>query len=101
LHIWENTFLILYATTTLASQFGLVQASALAALFYIIRNLVYAASSFPIGYLGDDVEFDRRGFVDSSLEGLATMDGPDVHIFYITTLGGDVFQVLVRQPCMD
>jgi hypothetical protein len=38
------------------------------------------------------VEFDRHGFVDSSLEGLAAMDGPDVHMFYITALGSDVFQ---------
>lgn len=50
---FSHTLLILYATTTLAPQMGLVEASALAALFYIIRNMVYAASSFPIGYLGD------------------------------------------------
>jgi MFS family permease len=50
---FSHTLLILYATTTLAPQVGLVQASALAALFYIIRNVVYAAASFPVGYLGD------------------------------------------------
>lgn len=42
--------------------------------------------------VADDVESDRRGFVDSSLEGLAAMDGSDVHMFYTTSLGGDVFQ---------
>ncbi len=47
------TLLILYATTSLTPEFGLLKASALAASFYIIRNVVYAASSFPIGYLGD------------------------------------------------
>jgi MFS family permease len=50
---FSHTLLILYATTTLTPQVGLVQASALAASFYIIRNVVYAAASFPIGYLGD------------------------------------------------
>ena len=50
---FSHTLLILYATTTLAPQIGLVEASALAALFYIIRNVVYAAASFPVGYLGD------------------------------------------------
>jgi MFS family permease len=50
---FSHTLLILYATTTLTPQVGLVQASALAAFFYIIRNIVYAASSFPVGYLGD------------------------------------------------
>jgi MFS family permease len=50
---FSHTLLILYATTTLAPQIGLVQASALAALFYILRNVVYAAASFPVGYLGD------------------------------------------------
>lgn len=52
---FSPTLLILYATTTLAPQFGLLQASALSALFYIIRNIVYAAASFPIGYLGDRI----------------------------------------------
>jgi MFS family permease len=52
---FSPTLLILYATTTLAPQFGLLQASALSALFYIIRNIVYAAASFPIGILGDKI----------------------------------------------
>jgi ABC-type Fe3+-hydroxamate transport system substrate-binding protein len=42
--------------------------------------------------IGNGVEFDRRGFIDTSLEGLAAMDGTDVHMFYTTALGGDVFQ---------
>jgi MFS family permease len=52
---FSHTLLILYATTTLSPQLGLVQASALAAFFYIIRNIVYAAASFPVGYLADIV----------------------------------------------
>jgi ABC-type Fe3+-hydroxamate transport system substrate-binding protein len=39
----------------------------------------------------EDMEFDRRGFIDTSLEGLASIDGPDVHMFYTTALGDDVF----------
>jgi MFS family permease len=45
--------LILFAVIALTPEFGLVEASALAAAFYIIRNIVYAAASYPVGYLGD------------------------------------------------
>ncbi len=34
---------------------------------------------------------DSYGFISSSLEGLSALDGPDVHMFYTTALGGDVF----------
>ncbi len=47
------TLLILYATTSLTPEFGLLKASILSASFYIVRNVVYAAASFPLGYLGD------------------------------------------------
>ncbi len=50
---FSHTLLILYAITTLTPELGLVKASALAASFYIIRNMIDAASSFPMGYLGD------------------------------------------------
>jgi MFS family permease len=50
---FSHTLLILYATTTLTPEVGPIQASVLAAFFYIIRNVVYAAASFPVGYLGD------------------------------------------------
>lgn len=52
---FSHTLLILFAITSLTPQFGMAKATALAAIFYIIRNVVYALSSFPAGYLGDVV----------------------------------------------
>jgi len=43
------TLMILRATTTLESVMGLLEASRIAALLYLIRNIAYAAASFPIG----------------------------------------------------
>lgn len=39
----------------------------------------------------DSSSANSYGFVDSSLEGLSALDGPDVHMFYTTALGSDVF----------
>ena len=43
------TLMILRATTTLEPEMGLLEASRIAALLYLIRNIAYAAASFPIG----------------------------------------------------
>jgi len=43
------TLMILRATTTLEPEVGLLEASRLAALLYVIRNITYALASFPIG----------------------------------------------------
>ena len=43
------TLMILRATTTLEPVVGLLEASRLAALLYLIRNIAYALASFPIG----------------------------------------------------
>ncbi|MEJ2656056.1 MAG: MFS transporter [Desulfobacterales bacterium] len=45
------TFMILRATTVLGPDIGFLKASQLAALFYTLRNIVYAAASYPIGAL--------------------------------------------------
>jgi len=45
------TLMILRATTLLEQQMGLLEASRLATLFYLLRNVVYAAASYPIGAL--------------------------------------------------
>jgi MFS family permease len=52
---YSHTLLILFAITALTPQFGLAGATTLAAMFYIIRNVVYAAASFPAGYIGDAI----------------------------------------------
>jgi MFS family permease len=55
------TLMILRATTVLEPLMGLVEASRLAALFYLLRNIVYAAASYPIGALSD--RFSRSRYL--------------------------------------
>lgn len=55
------TLLILRATDQLAPAYGMAHAAQLAALLYAVRNLFYAAASFPVGALGDAV--GRRGLL--------------------------------------
>ena len=43
------TLMILRASTALTPEIGLIEASRLAALLYIIRNITYSVASFPIG----------------------------------------------------
>lgn len=45
------TLLILRATTLLEPQMGILEASRLGTLFYLLRNVTYAAASYPIGAL--------------------------------------------------
>jgi len=50
------TFLILAATTLLTPQYGIIKAAQLAGIMYIVRNIVYALASFPIGALSDKIK---------------------------------------------
>jgi MFS family permease len=52
---FSPTLLTLGAATLLRPSHGAVRAAQLAALLYVIRNVVYATASFPIGALGDRV----------------------------------------------
>jgi len=47
------TLMILRVTTVLQPQIGIIEASRMATLFYLLRNIVYAAVSYPIGALSD------------------------------------------------
>ena len=47
--------LVLAAAQLLAPEYGVVRAGRVAALFYVVRNAVYAASAFPAGALADRV----------------------------------------------
>jgi len=47
------TLMILRASTALAPQMGVVEASRWAALLYVLRNVVYTLASYPIGALSD------------------------------------------------
>jgi hypothetical protein len=50
---FSATMLILAAATLLRPAYGAVRAAQLAALLYVVRNVVYAAASFPVGALAD------------------------------------------------
>jgi MFS family permease len=47
------TLLVLAASQLLAPVYGVVRAGEFAALFYVLRNAVYAAAAFPAGALAD------------------------------------------------
>jgi MFS family permease len=50
---FSPTLLILAATQLLSPAYGAVHAAQIAGLLYVLRNIVYAGASFPIGMLGD------------------------------------------------
>src|ERR1700691_3051274 len=50
---FSPTLLTLAAATLLRSAHGTVRAAQLAAVLYVMRNVVYAGASFPIGVLAD------------------------------------------------
>lgn len=47
------TLLVLAAARLLTPEYGAVRAGQLAALFYVLRNAVYALAAFPAGAMGD------------------------------------------------
>lgn len=47
------TLLVLAAAQLLAPRYGLVRAGELAAVFYVLRNVLYALAAFPAGALAD------------------------------------------------
>jgi len=47
------TLMILRATTVMTPSMGLLDASRYAALLYLLRNVIYALASYPIGALSD------------------------------------------------
>jgi len=55
------TLMILRATTLLEPDMGLTAAARLGALLYLVRNVVYAAASYPIGAFSD--RFSRTGYL--------------------------------------
>ncbi len=52
---FSPTLFTLAAATLLRPAHGAIRAAELAALLYVVRNVVYAGASFPIGALGDRV----------------------------------------------
>jgi MFS family permease len=50
---FSHTLLILAATQLLTPALGIVQAAQVAGLFYVLRNIIKAGTSYPIGVLAD------------------------------------------------
>lgn len=55
---FSHTLLIFFAVATLTPSIGFTKAAAVGALLYVIRNIGYAAFSYPFGVLGD--RFGRK-----------------------------------------
>jgi MFS family permease len=53
---FSHTLLILAATQLLAPAHGAVRAAQIAALLYVLHNILYAGASFPIGSLADRMD---------------------------------------------
>jgi MFS family permease len=72
---FSPTLLTLAAATLLGSAHGPVRAAQLAAVLYVIRNVVYAAASYPIGWLADRVRKTpllMAGYLCAALVALST-----------------------------
>jgi MFS family permease len=52
---FSHTLLIAFAIVSLTPSLGFTMATAAGAGLYLVRNIVYAASSYPFGLLGDKV----------------------------------------------
>ena len=50
---FSPSLLILAAATLLRPEYGAVRAAQIGAMLYVVRNVVYAAASYPIGWLAD------------------------------------------------
>jgi MFS family permease len=58
---FAHTLLIMGAAQVLAPGFGAVKAAALASLLFVVHNIVYAVTPFPVGWMSDRV--GRRGLL--------------------------------------
>ena len=66
------TLLVLAAAQVLAPGYGMVRAGQLAALFYVVRNLLNALAAFPAGAMADRMNKERllaAGYVIGGLTG--------------------------------
>jgi MFS family permease len=89
---FSPTLLILAATVLLTPTNGAPQAAQIAALLYALRNLLYAAASYPIGAISD--RYSRRAilFLGYVLGGLVMVGFAAV--FLITSVGLLVLGIL-------
>lgn len=57
------TLMLLRASTVLSASMGAMDAARYAALLYLLRNVVYALVSYPIGALSDRFHFSRTRYL--------------------------------------
>lgn len=64
---FAHTLMILAATQLLAPRYGLARAASVAALLYVVHNVFYAGSAYPVGALSDLLaqasRWGRRGLL--------------------------------------
>lgn len=77
---FAHTLMIMAATQLLAPKHSLTRAAEIAALLYVVHNIVYAGASYPIGALSDKI--GRRGLLALGyLAGTLTAAGLAVAFF--------------------
>ena len=87
------TLLVLAAAQLLTPEHGVVRAGELAALFYVVRNVTYAAAAFPAGALGDRMNKQKLLAAGYALGALTALAAAALFAWRITGLAaiGAVF----------
>jgi sugar phosphate permease len=70
------TLLVLAAAQQLRPEYGAVRAGQIAALLYVLRNVLYALASFPVGALADRMDKQKllaAGYAIGAITGFGAM----------------------------
>lgn len=79
------TLLVLAASQLLTPRYGIVRAGELAALFYVLRNAVYAATAFPAGALADRMNKPKLLSAGYALGALTAFAAGHCFFWHVTT----------------
>jgi hypothetical protein len=94
---FSHTLLILAAMQLLTPTYGAVRAAQIAALLYVLRNVLYAGASFPIGILADRMDKTKllaTGYLlgvltAAQIASLMALNAPSVlHLAIVFALAG-------------
>ncbi|MBZ5585613.1 MAG: MFS transporter, partial [Acidobacteriia bacterium] len=83
---FAHTLLVLAATQLLTPEWGVVRAGEIAALFYVLRNGLYAAVSFPIGALADRTNKQMLLAVGYVVGGVTGLAAAGLFFWHVTSL---------------
>lgn len=81
------TLLVLAATELLAPGRGFTRAAQIAALLYVVRNLVYAAAAFPAGALADRMNKRTLLACGYFLGGVTGLAAAALFVWSVTSIG--------------